>query len=328
MLNKKITVALSLCLLMAGLTGCKSKSNEGSEKTIKVGVLNIADSGALYVANDEGIFKKHGVKVELVPFSSAPEQSKAIEAGAIDAMMTDMIVQSMVNKGGKHLKEVAIALGDTPQNGKFVVVASPKTVHNNVKTLVGAKVGISKGTMMEFLLDSYCEVLGIDVNKIEKVNVPQIALRMEMLLQNKIDDAILPDPLGDLAVSKGGKIVIDDTKLNENLSQSVIVVDDSLIKSNKNEVQNFVDAYVEAAESINKNPQKYRDKILKVARVPKNLWNKYRIPHYNVSEVTDKTLFNRMQEWMKKKNLIKDKNSYEDMVDASFINNTNKSKLK
>lgn len=322
MFKKKIAVTLSAAMLTATLVGCSNTKKEA--KTIKVGVLNVADSGVLHVAKENGFFEKNGVKVELVPFASAPEQSKAMEGGAIDAMMTDPIVQSLINKGDRKVTEVAIALGEVPEQGKFVVVSSPNTTHKTVKSLEGAKIAISEGTMMDFLLDSYCEVLGIDVNKIEKVNVPSLSLRMEMLLQNKIDDAVLPDPLGDLALSKGAGLVIDDTKLKENLSQSIIVVDSKLVKENKDEVQAFVHGYVEAAKDINKDPAKYRDYLLKIAKVPQNLWAKYELPQYNVKEVTDKSLFFRMQNWLYNKGLIKEKNTYESMVDGSFIKNANK----
>ena len=318
----KITGILLSAIIMTGCSYEKAKVSEN--KNMKIGVLNVVDSGVLYVAENENMFKKNGINVDLVKFSSAADQSKAIEGGGVDAILTDPIVQSMVSKGDKKLKEVCIAVGEKPENGKFFVVASPKTKHNEVKKLEGAKIGISKGTMMEFLLDSYCELLGVNVDKIEKVNIPSLSLRAEALLQNKIDDAVLPESLGELTMAKGAKLVVDDTKLKENLSESIIAFDSDYINKNKDAMEKFMKSYIEAAKEINNNPQKYKNIILKESNVPQKLWSKFSIPYYNTTSVTDKKLFNRVQTWLIRNKLIKKPFIYNDMVDSSFIDKLKK----
>jgi NitT/TauT family transport system substrate-binding protein len=199
-------------------------------------------------------------------------------------------------------------------------VASNASPVANQQTLEGAKVAISEGTMMEFLLDSYCEELGMDVSKVQKVSVPSLSLRLEMLLEGKdIDCALLPEPLGDFAVMKGGTPIVDDTKLSTNLSQSVIAVEGSYIKEHKEYVQKFVDAYTEAAEKINSKPEEYRELVMQVANIPEAMRDTYQIPVYSVGQVTDEQLLDRVQDWMVKKGLLEKKGSYEELVDTSFI---------
>ena len=166
-------------MMAAILMGCGQSQMVNEEKqdtqnaTLKIGVLNTADSAVLFAAQSDNLFEEYGVKVELIEFGSASDQSKAVEAGEIDGIMTDLIVQGLINKSEDcHLKAVLIALGDKAENGKFVIAAAPGSEHNTIENLVGAKIAISEGTSMEFLLDSYCEFLGIDLDSIEKVNVP------------------------------------------------------------------------------------------------------------------------------------------------------------
>ena len=262
------------------------------------------------------IFEEYGAKVELIEFGSASDQSKAVEAGEIDGIMTDLILQGLINKNEDcHLKAVLIALGDKAENGKFVIAAAPGNEHNTIENLAGAKIAISEGTSMEFLLDSYCEVLGIDLDSIKKVNVPSISLRMEMLLEGSdIDCAILPEPLGDYSVMKGTQVVIDDTQLDVNLSSTVIAIENSYIENNQKNVENFINAYAEAAKRMNEDKDAYRQIVLDVANVPKEMHDSYVIPNYSERKVPDEELFYRVQTWMVSNGLIDEPYDYDDMV--------------
>jgi len=53
---------------------------------------------------------------------------------------------------------------------------------------------------------------------VQKVNIAKMPLRVENLLQGQIDAAVLPDPLASYAELKGAKVLVDDTKLSENIS--------------------------------------------------------------------------------------------------------------
>ena len=316
---KKVLVTI---LMAAMLIGCEqsqttNETNQESENfDLKIGVLNTADSAVLFAAKSDNLFEAYDVKVELIEFGSASDQSKAVEAGQIDGVMTDLIVQGLINKSEDcHLKSVLTTLGEKVENGKFVIAAAPGNAHNTIDKLHGAKIAISEGTGMEFLVDSYCDILGINLDSIQKVNVPSISLRMEMLLEGgDIDCAILPEPLGDYSVMKGTQIVIDDTQLDENLSSSVISIQDSYIEKNPENVKNFIDAYAEAAKRVNENKDTYRQLVLEVANVPKEMHDSYVIPDYSERNVPDEELFNRVQTWMVNKGLIDEPYDYEYMV--------------
>ncbi|WP_405318737.1 ABC transporter substrate-binding protein [Frisingicoccus sp.] len=307
-----------LALTGVFLCGCgRSESSDQSDNSVlKIGVLNTADSAVLFAAQSDNLFEEYGAEVKLVTFGSASDQSKAAEAGEIDGMMTDLIVQGLINKSEDcHLQSVLVALGDKAENGKFVIAAAPGNEHNTIDKLSGAKVAISEGTSMEFLLDSYCDVLGIPLSSIEKVNVPSISLRMEMLLEGSdIDCAILPEPLGDYSAMKGSQIVIDDTQLDVNLSVSVIALEADYIENHKENVEDFIDAYEEAAKRMNGNKDGYRQIVLDTANVPEEMQDSYVIPDYSERNVPDEELFNRVQAWMVSKGMISEPYDYEYMI--------------
>lgn len=307
-----VFVAMSLLLC-----GCRAKEAKG--ESMKIGVLRTADSIPLYVAENERLFEKYGIDVELVEFGSASDQSKAMEAGAIDAMMTDMIVQCLLEKGGAEVRTIRTALGVHAAEGKFLVVTASDSELYEVTDLEGASVAISEGTMMEYLVDSYCAELGINLDKVEKVNIPSLSLRYETVMEGAdIDCAILPDPLGDYAVMNGARCIIDDSQLENNYSVTVIIVTKELIDEQREITEKFVSAYDEAVDMLNDSPDNYKELIFDVANVPKDMRDIYVVTEYPKNSVPGSEEVEGVVEWMKNKGLIDNEYTYEEVVDASF----------
>lgn len=313
----RLSVGMALSALL--LAGCGDKKNENEDHKIKIGVLSTADSIPLYVAMQEEIFTQHDCNVELIEFGSASDQSKAMEAGELDGMMTDMVVQCLLMKGGVEVRTVTVALGADVTEGKFYVAASPKSEVGAVEQLPGSKVAVSEGTMMEFLVDSYCDELGISRESIEKVSVPNLSLRYEMLMKGSdIDCAILPEPLADYAEANGAKVVIDDTKLRNNYSISVIILKNELIEDRPEEAHGFMEAYNAAVDSLTKDPARYMELALNVARVPEALKETYQLPHYTKGAIPTKEETDRVVTWMLQKGLLTEAIPYERIVSENY----------
>ena len=319
-MHKRIIKTIALVALLAVSVGCGTeKKSESAKATIKIGVLSTADSLPLYVADQENLFTGNGCNVEVVEFGSASDQSKAMEAGELDGMMTDMVVQCLLKKGGVNLKAVTVALGSEVTEGKFYVASSSNSDVDEIGELEGSKIAVSEGTMMEFLVDSYCDELGIDKESIEKVNVPSLSLRYEMLMEgNDIDCAILPEPLADYAVKNGAKAVIDDTKLQNNYSTSVIVLNDELIKNQPEMVGNFMKAYTAAVQKLTSNPEEFKELALDVANVPEDMKESYETPHYTAGILPSEAAVERVVKWMLDKELLTEAYSYESLVSTDF----------
>lgn len=326
---KKIKHGIVACLigvLMLGLIGCGTQNTPaGSLKEekltpVRVGVLSIDDSLPIFAAEQEKMFEKVGLDVQIFPFKSSSDQSKALEAGELDVVMNDMIVQSLVKKAGVDTKIVATAFGANPKEGRFVVVGAPNSNLKEAKDLIGKRVAISTNTMMEYLLNQYEGYYNIKPEEIELVNMPNLMLRVETLLAgNDIDAAILPDPLASFAISKGGVVVIDDTTLEENFSQSVFLVTDDYLKNNSASIDTFMEVLARSMEDINSNPDKYRELALSKANVPENLKDSYKVPTFTPGVVPTEQEVARVQDWMVGHQLLDKVYSYKDLVSKKYV---------
>lgn len=291
-----------------------------SDETIRVGVLSIADSLPIFAAEQEGMFEAAGLNVEVYPFKSSADQSKAVEAGELDIVMNDMIVQSLMKKADTDTKVINMAFGADPTEGRFVVVAAPNSGIEKPEDLIGKRVSISTNTMMEYLMAQYEDYFDLDASGIELVNMPDLMLRVETLLQGKdIDAAILPDPLATFAISKGGVAVIDDTTLDENYSQSVYLATNEFMSKNKSELKTFVKVLQDSMTDINEHPDKYRALLMEKARVPEELQETYPIPTFSPGTVPSEQEVTRLEAWMVEKKMLDKVYSYADLVDTSFV---------
>lgn len=318
MLKKSI---LLVCLLSLGLffgTACQSQE-KGEAEVLRVGVLSIDDSLPIALADEEDRYAAAGLEVQVFPFKSSSDQSQALEAGELDVVMNDMIVQGLMKKGGTDTKILSYAFGATPQEGRFMVLASPQSDLETPQDLIGAKVAISTNTMMEFLMDAYADHFGLAPQSIEYVNMPNLILRLETLLEGQdIQAAILPDPLASFAASQGAKVLIDDTTLDRNFSQSVILARQEVIEQQPQALQTFLDVTFAMMEDINENPDSYRAFAQDFAKVPEGLKDTYPMPTYTPGALPSEAQVAQVTSWLQAKGLIPEAYSYEDMVAEDF----------
>lgn len=322
MKKTKVTKIIAASLLgMMMFTGCgggEAKDNNANTEPLTVGLMRIDDSFPFYVAEKEGLFEKHNVAVELQNFSNARDLSTALQGGELDALMTDTVVTGLSIKGGADVRIVAMALGAVPEEGRFLVISAPDSGITAPEQLAGKHVAISNNTMMDYLIDQFEAELGLE--NMTTVNMPDLMLRTTTLLEGKdIDAAILPDPLAAFAVAEGANIVIDDTKLGENLSQSVVVVTKENIDDNRAHVEAMLAAYNEAIALINENPDKYRAFALECANVPEALAETYPTPTFTANCVPTEAQIARVNDWLVEKELLAEPYDYEQMVDDSFM---------
>ena len=331
MRNKKQSKFLAFVLLGAMLlAGCGNGAAQTEEQqaasegdALQVGLLRIDDSFPFYVAQKEGLFEKHNVNVELKDFSSGRDQATALQGGELDVLMTDSVVTALSIKGGSDIRIVAMALGAEPAEGRFLIVSAPDSGITTPEQLEGKKLAISNNTMMDYLVEQYETVLNLNKTAITTVNMPDLMLRTTTLLEGKdIDAAILPDPLAAYAVTEGANKVIDDTQLGENFSQSVVAVTVEAIENKKGQVAAMLDAYNEAIELINSNPEQYQSFALECANVPAALADTYPTPTFTAQAIPSESDIARVNDWLVERGLLEGEGYlYEQMVDSQFIVN-------
>ncbi|NLI91294.1 MAG: ABC transporter substrate-binding protein [Peptococcaceae bacterium] len=315
-MNKKtlLTFLLVFLFILANVAGCSPKSEvKTNQTTLKIGTMPLEDNLPILIAEKNGYFAQENLKVDLTPFQSPVELQSAFQSGQLDGMVTDMLIAAMLKSSGEDLRISSLTLGATPEEGRFAIVASPKSNIKTVPDLKGKSIGISSNSIIEYVTDGLLTAGGVKPSEVNKTTVAKLPVRVEMLLNNQIDAITVPDPQITYTVAKGAKIIAEDTK-GDNLSQAVIIMRGKSLNEKKDAVKGFYKAYAKAVDDINKSPEQFKDLLVKDANIPADIAANYRIQHYSKPQLPAEKEVNSVLKWLKDKNLLKSEVTYDSFI--------------
>lgn len=314
--NKLFVFILVLGLLFSGCSTPKTSAFEST--TLRIAVLPIIDTLPMYVAQQEGLFAKHGVNVEFIPVASAPERDQLVAAGQADGMVNETISTMLFNKDKVQLQAVRYALRPTENAGHFFIIASAKSGITDAQGLKGVEIGVSQGTIIEYVTDRLLQAEGLTSDEIKTIAVPKIPDRMALLASGELNAGVLPDPLGALAVQQGAVIVLDDSKHPE-YGFSVISFRKEVIDANPAAIKGFLAAIEEATAMLNSDAKKYTNVLSDQKLVPPPLLASYQVPPFPAAGVPTEAEWNDAMAWAKEKNMLPADVSYTDSVNAALL---------
>lgn len=322
MSNRSIRIlSFFLLLVFVGMTASACAplpAAQSEEPKLKLALIPVLDTIPVYIALQNGYFDAQGIQVETVPVKSPQERDVLLQTGQVDGVLTDLQGVGLLNKDNVKVKAVYTSRRPFPDAPLFRILASPKSDIAGPADVKGVPIGISNNTIIEYLTDRILTSEGLTADEIEKIEVGAITVRFEQLMNGNIQAAVLPDPLAQGAIASGAKLVADDTKYS-NLSQSVLVFQDSTLKSKPETVRKFLKAWEQAVKEVNANPDKYRAILMEQGRVPESIQNSYKMPPFPESGVPTEGEVADVTAWLKAKGLVNRDIPYADMVDSSFL---------
>jgi NitT/TauT family transport system substrate-binding protein len=312
-MNKKNAVVLFSLLVL--LSACAPKP---AAATLKIAVLPIIDTLPMYVAQQEGLFAEHGVNVEFIPVASAPERDQLLAAGGADGTINETLAVMLFNRESIQMQVVRYALRPTKGNGHFFILASAQSGITALDGLKGVEIGVSQGTVIEYVTERLLQADGFTAEEIRTVAVPKIPDRMALLASGELQAGVMPDPLAALVVGQGGVIVTDDSSHPE-YGFSVISFRKNVIDSNPEAIRGFLAALEQATGLLNADPSKYKDVLSEQKLVPAPLLESYRAPVFPAAGVPTAGEWNDALNWLKEKGILTTDVSYEDSVNRSLL---------
>lgn len=315
---KRVLICLLITICTLSLIGCekeKAPPESGQVtpgKTITIGVMPDVESVPFIIAEKNGYFEKEGVEVKIEHFSSAKDRDSALQGGKLDGVITDIIAVVFANEGGIKLRIVA------KNEGNVELLAGKDSGIDELKDVKGKKVGMSTNTIMEYTTDKMLEAAQIKPEEINKVAIPPLPTRLEMLQGGKIDAAILPEPLAGLAVKNGAQALISTDKM-DNKAGAIAFTAESL-QENQEEIKAVMRAYNDAVAYLETEPvSSYSDFIIEEQGFPAEIKDSLKLPQYSKAQRPKEQIVADVVEWMKAKDLIKGNYEYKDLVDDSVL---------
>jgi ABC-type nitrate/sulfonate/bicarbonate transport system substrate-binding protein len=229
-------------------------------RKIRIAYLPIYVDLPLFVAQEEGLFNKQGLQVELHRFAKSPEIGDALANGQVDFAASIAFANMLINESRDpgNLKAFIID-SETPENylSSFVVLADSGIT--TLEDLRGKVVGTFPGPTAE----TFCKMIlakhGIDASKDLKQFVPlDIGMHLDALSSRKVDALFTYEPTATQAVleRKAVKLVAGavEREIINPWQAGVWVVRNKFAEKHLGETQKVIATLYEAVDHVRANP--------------------------------------------------------------------------
>lgn len=204
--------ALIITVPVVGCGGSESPSDAkaGGVTELKLGYVPYADDAAAFLAQEKGIFRKHGVNVTFVPAPNPVAAVAALTSGTQQlAFVTDPVLIN-ANLQNTKLKCVAPVIGrqprDSARDGTSLIAAKDSGI-KSPKDLAGKKVAMVQLNSLNSLdVQVLASRAGIDPKSVQLIQMPfpQMPAALD---QGRVQAAIIVQPFAQTAIDKGHPVL-------------------------------------------------------------------------------------------------------------------------
>lgn len=296
LLSSLIIIAMFFC------AGCSTNKAPAEDLTLKIGVMPAVDSAPIFLAYKKGYFEELGLKVEVQVYTNAMDRQGALQSGALDGAMTDVIALLNNVENGFNIKVT------TSTDGVFPFL---------VKEDISGKTTLTAG-MMEVSITNYLSDRCLSEQyTLDKVYINDIPSRLEMISKGTLDLAVIPEPMASQGELNGlTKLIIENT---DAYSPDVMVFTQNAIDKKAEALKRFHQAYNKAVDEIAQDDSEARDILIEVLSLKPEIKEKIIMPRYHKARVPSEEYLNGVMDWnekvLKKKITLK----YEDLVEGKFV---------
>lgn len=306
---KKILLLGMLILTLVLAAGCGNSDDKEKKQLqpITIGLMPDTDSLPFIIAKEKGYFAEEGIEVNIQQYKSAMDRDSALQSGNLDGAVSDMLAVAFAKTGGFDVKVTSFT------DGSYKLIASKESGINNVKALAGKDVAVSRNTIIEYVTDQILAKEGMDSESIDKVIIPQIPTRLEMLQNGKLAAATLPEPMASIAVSNGCMYVTGSDALG--INPGVIMFTAKTVDNKKDEIAAMYRAYNKAVDYLNNTSRdEYIDLVVEKGGFPSAAKEALKLPEYHKAALPKESDVIDCIKWLNNKGLVKENFSYQDIV--------------
>jgi NitT/TauT family transport system substrate-binding protein len=225
---------------------------------IKVGVSDWPGWVAWYVAEQKGMFKKHGADVKLVWFANYTDSISALSAGQLDA--NSQTWSDTMAPLAKGLPLKAVLVNDNSA-GNDAVMVGPKI--KSFADLKGKKIALEEFSVSHFLLTLALAKNGMGLKDVQVVNL-SAGDAAAAFLAGRVDAAAVWNPWVNKIQTSGKGRALFTSKDVPGMIPDLLVAQEKSIKANRKDYLGMIKAWYEAEAFIKAKPDEAAKIMAKV----------------------------------------------------------------
>lgn len=268
-MNKKIGVILVIAFIALIAMGTASAGwfdflGGGNSNKVTIGYLPSDHDSALFVADQQGLYKEKGIETELVQFNNGGDLMTAMASGKVDVGYVGISpVLSSVEKG------VPVKIISAAQNEGSGVIVSSNSGINSAADLNGKNVATPGEASIQYvLLNILLKNNGLSIDKVNSSAMKTPSIN-DAIKSNTLDAGVTFQPFVSSSEADGNKVLMNSSQISPNHPCCVVVASQDLIDKNPDLVKNITAIHENATNYINENVQNNASSVVKL--LPKDI---------------------------------------------------------
>lgn len=288
-------------LLLTVLFSLFSGNIIAAEMSLEIGIMPAVDSAPILLAQHKGYFAEEGLDLKVDIYTNAVNRQTALQTNTIDGAMTDLIAfVNNVNNGFP----VKIT---TSTDGSFPILIS-----KNFKEKETVKIGMMEVSVSNFLSEQFLSSDYI----LNKIFIPAIPARLEMVKSGQLEMAVIPEPLASTAELKGLEKRVYKNKYD--FMPEAMIFTETALKEKDPAIKAFHTAYNKAVKEIKKDDSEAREILIKSLGLPEKIKDLIAMPEYHLTRLPSPEYLNRVINWIEKTNNSQINIDYQEVVEGKY----------
>jgi NitT/TauT family transport system substrate-binding protein len=223
-------------------------------ETVTVGVLKLASSGPVFIADDKGYFKEEGLEAELKFFQAAQPIAVATVSGDVDVGVTGLTA-GFYNLAGKGALKIIAAQSREESGYNLVAYLASKPAYEKgldaLDKLPGHSVGMTQvGSTFHYSLGLLATKRKLDLASMRLVPLQSLPNVVSALTGGQIDAALLPATSALPVVARGDAHLLGWVGDETPWQLGAIFTTPKMIAERRPVLEKFLRAYRKAAHDF------------------------------------------------------------------------------
>ena len=245
---------------------------------LKIAVMPTLDCLPLFVAQQYELFDSVEGGVRLKFYMAQMDCDTAIQRGRVEGVVTDLVRAMRIDQQGVKMRYVAAT------NAYWQLVTNRNARIKQLKQLDDKMVAMTRYSATDLLTDCARDSVKLAAERLYKVQINDLNVRVQMLMNNEIDALWLPEPQATQARIMKHSLVLDSRNVSLNLGIMAFREKEMRRQARAKQLALLIKAYNQACDSINKNgiahyKQIFIDRYQMKAALVDSLPQDIRFPH-------------------------------------------------
>jgi ABC-type nitrate/sulfonate/bicarbonate transport system substrate-binding protein len=230
--------------------------------TVHIGFNGFYGAAPLYVAQDAGIFRKHGLRLELIFIAGGSLSTQALIGKSLDLLQTGGPPFLNAYLRGARLKIIGGVTNILP----YVLITSSRVA--SAEQLRGKKIGISRfGSNTDFVVRLALGILGLTPADVTVLQVGGSQSRLVALKAGTIDATVLSPEEAMAAQKLGLNPLLDFVAKGVEFPHVNIVAPEEYLQEQAQLVKRFMAGYLEAIRFFKTHKEEAVRKMMVLSRL-------------------------------------------------------------